>query len=99
MIPLLSKFGLPIIVFLAGIVGGMAVNQKLQKPAAPCKCPSLTCPDPKPCQGIDFDKIKAKGLTIQNTQYLTVKGDSVTADMVRKALREELEDFKVRKCK
>jgi hypothetical protein len=98
---ILSKFGLPIVIAIASFAGGMITSQKLQK--APIvqdkKCPDCICPKQEPCNGIDFDKIKSRNVTIENKQYLTINGDTLLIDKIKDALHSELEDFKVKKCK
>lgn len=81
--------------------GGTLYLNKMMKPEIKleCKPAPCNCPEQKPCQGIDFDKIKSKYITIENQQYLTIKGDTLLVKNIREALREELNDFKVRKCK
>lgn len=98
MTTILAKFGLPIVIAIAAFTGGMITNQKLQKPVVipEYKCPSCHC---EPCNGIDFDKIKGKYITLHNVQNVQMQGDSLIIDKIQKALREELEDFKVKKCK
>jgi hypothetical protein len=99
---MITKY-LTIIVALASFAGGSFFGSKLLGK----KCPDLNCPEipdcicPKqePCNGIDFDKIKSRNLTIENKQYLTINGDSLLYDKMRQALKAELEEFKVRKCK
>ena len=57
---------------------------------APCNCP-----EQKPCQGIDFDKIKSKYITIQNEQHLTIKGDSLVEQKIREVIVAELSKLKL----
>jgi len=60
----------------------------------------LKCPEVKPCNGIDYDKIKnVRGLTINNSQYLTVDGDSVLTSAIIAGLRAELERLKISRCR
>jgi hypothetical protein len=54
---------------------------------------------PQPCNGIDYDKIKSKNLTIENTQVLTVNGDSTLLETFRKIVKEEMQAANVVKCK
>lgn len=79
-----------------GVVGTLKVTKAI-KPIVKVECPS--CPEQKPCNGIDYDKIKSKNLTIQNTQYLTVDGDSTALAAYIDALRVELKSLKLARCK
>lgn len=92
-----------IIIAIASFIGGAIVDAKLLGKKCPdLKCPqpaACICPEQKPCQGIDFDKIKSKSITIDNKQYLTIKGDSMLVDKIREVVKSELEDFKVRRCR
>jgi hypothetical protein len=63
------------------------------------KCPDLKCPEEKPCNGIDFDKIKSRNVTIENTQHITTSGDSLLIPKIRKVVREEMEAAKLVKCR
>jgi hypothetical protein len=64
-----------------------------------CECPSLTCPPQ--ANSIDIAKLKGfKGTFSVNQHYhVTMDGDSLVIQQIRAALRSELEDFKVKKCK
>jgi hypothetical protein len=92
---------------IAGLIGiaiGGAVTlgiTKAVKPVIKLECPQLACncPEQKPCNGIDFDKIKSKSITIENTQYLTVNGDSVLVGVYIKAMQAELAKLKLARCK
>lgn len=101
MTTLLAKFGLPAVIAFAAFAGGMITSQKLQKPPVVVdkKCPDCTCPKQEPCNGIDFDKIKSRNVTIENKQFLTINGDTLLIEKIKDALHSELEDFKVKKCK
>lgn len=78
MITFFSKYLLPIAIALSFAAGAIFDAKVLkQKINLKCpECPSLSCPEQKPCNGIDFDKIKSKGITIHNTQHLTVDGSA-----------------------
>jgi len=101
---MLTKY-LIIIAAVAGIgigSGGTLLITKAVKPEVKVECPACpdcNCPEQKPCNGIDFDKIKSKHITIQNEQHLTITGDSLLVKKVQEALRKELQDFKMKKCK
>lgn len=86
--------------FLLG--GGAALSlTKAIKPEVKVTCPQqiCKCPEQKPCNGIDFDKIKSRAITIQNTQYLTVSGDTTLLDAYAALLRKELAAVKLARCK
>lgn len=86
--------------FLAGGGATLAITKSV-KPEIKLECPQakLSCPEQKPCNGIDFDKIKSRAITIQNTQYLTVDGDSLVLDAYREILQQELARLKLARCK
>jgi hypothetical protein len=95
-----------IILISAGVAVGTAGTlyiTKAVKPEIVVKTEKVLAPQCPPCNGIDYDKIKSKNLTIQNTQYLTVSGDSALKENLeascRKILQEELSKLKVSKCK
>jgi hypothetical protein len=83
-----------------GTAGTIFIVKAVQPKVVTEKVMAPQCP---PCNGIDYDKIKSKNLTIQNTQYLTVSGDSALKENLeascRKILQEELSKLKVSKCK
>jgi hypothetical protein len=85
------------------VIGGAATLgiTKAVKPEIKLECPQQVCecPEQKPCNGIDFDKIKSKAITIQNTQYLTVNGDTVLVQVYIKALQAELAKLRLARCK
>ena len=95
--------------YLAALVVGVTIGsvatmkiQKLTKPEINLACPpapACICPDPKPCNGIDFDKIKSRAITIQNTQYLTISGDSTMFQRFDELLTKRLEELKVVRTK
>jgi hypothetical protein len=93
-----------IILITAGVAVGTAgtifITKAVQPKIVTEKVQAPQCP---PCNGIDYDKIKSKNLTIQNTQYLTVSGDSALKENLeasyRKILQEELSKLRVSKCK
>jgi hypothetical protein len=72
------------------------ILERVKKPVE-FKCPDCICPKQEPCNGIDFEKIKSKNLTIQNQQYLTIDGDSTLKESIRLMFVEEFE--KRYKCK
>lgn len=100
---MLSKYLLPLIAIIGIGVGsaGTLVIAKKVKPEIKLECnpPDCICPEQKPCNGIDFDKIKSRAITIQNTQYLTVNGDTVLVDIYIKALQRELAKLRLARCK
>lgn len=98
MIRILSKFGIPVLFLLLGFIGGMITFKKLDKPVS-YNCPDCICPEQLPCNGIDFDKIKSKYITIKNSQYLTVKGDSILVDRIVDDVKKELERLNVTRCR
>lgn len=95
---ILSKIGLPLLIAAAAFSAGMITNQKLAKPPV-VEIPDCICPEQKPCNGIDFDKIKSRQLTIQNQQYLTVSGDSLFTKTLVDQLRKELQAVRLARCK
>ena len=93
---------LPYLVCIAVGSAGTLYITKAVKPEIVVRCPdapACNCPEQKPCNGIDFDKIKSRHLTIQNEQFLTIDGDSLVMDNIREALRLELQDFKAKRCR
>lgn len=102
MIPML-KFLPHTLVGAAAFIGGLTFQSKvLTKRCPDLVCPqqaACVCPEPKPCQGIDFDKIKSKNITIQNEQYLTIEGDSLLVKRIGQEVRAELERVRMARCK
>jgi hypothetical protein len=99
---MLTKYFMPLIAIVAFGGGSWFGSKVLDKKCPDLKCPqpaACICPEQKPCQGIDFDKIKSRNITIENQQYLTIEGDSLVYEKIRKAVKDELNDFKVRKCR
>jgi hypothetical protein len=99
-----SKYTLVIGLVLGVVIGGGGTLgiAKLIKPVVKVQCPpapDCNCPEQKPCQGIDFDKIKSKYITIQNEQHLTVSGDSLFAKKIVDDLKAEMKALKLSKCK
>jgi len=104
---MLSKYLLPLVALVgigAGSVGTVAINKSL-KPVIKVeeKIVHLKCPEVKPCNGIDFDKIKSRNVTIQNEQHLTVSGDSLFVaklmEEVRSVIKQEISATKLARCK
>ena len=90
-----------VIGIVTGSTGTLAIA-KLIKPNIKVECPScpdMICPEQKPCNGIDFDKIKSKNITIQNDQHLTVTGDSLLVDRIVNEIKMEMRALKLSKCK
>lgn len=81
-------------IVLIAFGGGVLFDAKVLRPKINLTCPpapACKCPEQKPCNGIDFDKIKSKNITIQNEQHLTVSGDSVMIESIRKMINEEVD--------
>jgi hypothetical protein len=62
------------------------------------KCPDCNCPKIPPSNGIDFDKIKGKGIKIENHQHFELNSQ-VSDSLFRAILREELLKSNVVRCK
>lgn len=62
------------------------------------KCPDCNCPAIPPSNGIDFDKIKGKGIKIENHQHFEVKAN-IGDSLFRAILRDELLKANVVRCK
>jgi hypothetical protein len=92
----LWPFALALIVGTGSWFGGYRMAVKDQPKIEIPKCPDCRC---EPCNGIDFDKIKGKYITLNNTQKVEMNGDSLIIEQIRQVLHQELEDFKVKKCK
>jgi hypothetical protein len=101
---MLTKY-LIIIVAVAGLGIGSAGTLWIAKAVKPTvkvscpKAPDCDCPELKPWNGIDFDKIKSKYITIQNEQHLTIKGDSLLVKEISEAVKAELMKLKLARCK
>jgi hypothetical protein len=101
MTTLISKIGFPVIILLVGFAVGMVTSKKLEKAV---KIPTFKCPDckcPEPPNSIDFEKVKNfKGtLRVDQNYYMEMSGDSLILSRIREAMKAELENFKVRKCR
>lgn len=98
---MLTKYLMPLIAVIAFAGGSYFGAKVLTKKCPDCspvfKCPEL--PEQKPCNGIDFDKIKSRNITIENRQYLTIDGDSVLVDNIIKGVRAEMEKLRLSRCK
>lgn len=81
-----------------GAAGSLTIA-KAVKPEIKVVTEKVIAPQCPPCNGIDFDKIKSKALTIQNKQYLTVNGDSTLESKIRSIIREEMAAANLVKCK
>jgi hypothetical protein len=95
----------PLVALIVGVLIGAAsmpiILEKVKKPVE-FKCPepaACICPEQKPCNGIDFDKIKSKALTIHNTQHLTVSGDSLIEQKIKEVIAAEFGKLRLAKCK
>jgi hypothetical protein len=99
---MLTKYLMPLVA-IASFAGGSFFGVKvLDKKCPDLKCPEVNIPPAKecpPCNGIDFDKIKSKYITIQNEQHLTVSGDSLFAKKIVDDLKAEMKALKLSKCK
>lgn len=98
---MITKYLIPIIAVIAFGGGSFFGAKVLDKKCPDCK-PTFSCPPVEkcpPCNGIDFEKIKSKALTIQNKQYLTVNGDSAIDVTLRKIIQEEMAKLKLSRCK
>ena len=98
---MITKYIIAIIAVLA-FGGGSFFGAKVLTKKCPDCNPKISCPPPEkcpPCNGIDFDKIKSKALTIQNHQYLTVNADSSFDVTIRKVIQEEISRAKIARCK
>lgn len=101
---MISKY-LIIVACAVGIAigsGGTLFISKAVKPVVKLSCPKApdcNCPEQKPCNGIDFDKIKSRALTIQNHQHLTVSGDSLMVEKLISEFRKELQALRLARCK
>lgn len=69
------------------------IEVKTEQVVAP-QCP--TCP---PCNGIDYDKIKAKVFSPTIHQHLTINGDTTMLEAFRKIVKEEMQAANVVNCK
>lgn len=105
---MLNKYLFPIVAIVGMAVGsaGTVWLTKAVKPIVHLKCPNIpdcNCPKPDPCNGIDFDKIKSRNLTIENKQYITANGDSLVLkkqlDETRLIFQQELAKLKLSRCK
>lgn len=101
---MINKY-LLIIAAVVGIAVGSGSTLLITKAVKPVikltcpKSPDCNCPEQKPCNGIDFDKIKSRALTIQNHQHLTVDGDSTFSVTIRTIIQEEIAKTKLSRCK
>lgn len=98
---MLTKYLIPLVAII-GFGGGSFFGAKVLKDKCPdCKpkleCPS--CPEPLPCNGIDFEKIKGKYITLENHQHLTMSGDSLIVEKLTQAFRKELQSVRAARCK
>jgi hypothetical protein len=101
---MITKYLLPIVAVISMALGsaGTVFLTKAVRPRVEVSCPpapDCNCPEQKPCNGIDFDKIKSRAITIQNTQYLTVNGDTVLVQVYIKALQAELAKLRLARCR
>jgi hypothetical protein len=91
-----------IIFILAGLIAGSTGTlyiSKAVKPQINLECPKCPqCPQQMPCNSIDYEKLKGRHITVNNQQTLIAR-DTITLKAIRNELREELKDFKARRCK
>lgn len=80
--------------YTKGYKGGIQDQVKIEIP----KCPDCNCPEPKPSNGIDFEKIKGKGIKIENHQHFEMSAN-ISDSLFRAVLREELLKTNVVRCK
>lgn len=98
---MITKYLIPLIAILA-FAGGAFFDAKVLTKKCPDCNPKISCPPQEkcpPCNGIDFDKIKSRQLTIQNQQYITVSGDSLFVEKMVSEFRKELQALKLARCK
>ncbi len=86
MIPtLLNKLAIPLLIFIAGSIGGIFLQQRvLSRPvhfSCP-KAPDCVCPKAE-LQGIDFEKIKGFKGTINLNQHYTVDVQSDSTLLIK----------------
>jgi hypothetical protein len=63
----------------------------------PCRC---DCPEVKPCEKIDFDKIKnVRGLQIHNHLVYVLGSDTVSAESLEQTFRRVAQELKLSRCK
>lgn len=93
MIPtLLNKLAIPLLIFIAGSVAGIFLQQRVLSRPVTFKCPKAPdCICPKPEPSIDFEKIKGfKGTINLNQHYmLQVQEDST---LIVKAINEAVKN-------
>lgn len=99
MIPtLLNKLAIPVLIFVAGSVAGIFLQQRVLSRPVSFKCPKAPdciCPKPEQ-QSIDFEKIKGFKGTINLNQHYTVEvqGDST---FIVKAINQAVKNNMKRK--
>jgi hypothetical protein len=98
---MIGKYGtiIGIVIGAAAGSGATLYISKAVKPNVIVKTEKVVAPQCPPCQGIDFDKIKSKYITIENQQYLTIQGDSTLKEAIRQIIKDELSAAKVVKCR
>lgn len=98
----LLPFGLAFLIGAGATVGIVQATRPVIKTEVadktPCNC---TCPEIKPCNAIDFDKIKnvKGGFTIQNHQYYVVNSDTFSLEAITQAMRKVALEQKLSRCK
>lgn len=99
---MIAKLALPYA--LAALLGAgatlgiiRATTRPITVNPTPCNC---DCPEIKPANGIDFDKIKnVRGLTIQNHQYYVMGADTVSRESLVDAFRKVATEQKLSRCR
>jgi hypothetical protein len=97
----MNKYLLIIAVVVAAGLGSAATLYitKAVKPQIVVKTEKVVAPQCPPCNGIDFEKIKSKNITIENQQYLTIQGDSTLKEVIRQIISEEFKKAQLVRCK
>ncbi len=103
MTALLSKIGIPVLVFLAGGIGGLVLQQKLTPTIEIPQCPACSCPEPAvKMQNIEIEKMKGLKSFNYSPQFsgsISVAGVDSTAlrRMIDKSLSEALSRYDVKR--
>jgi hypothetical protein len=89
-----------------GTSGTLTIAKMIKPKIEVPPCPACNCPEQKPCNGIDFDKIKSRNLAVHVDQHLTLNGDSTLLkrfiEELQKSnadLKQEMKNLKLSKCK
>lgn len=94
----LLPYGLAALVGAAVTLGIVKATQpKIIINPTPCHC---DCPEVKPCEKIDFDKIKnVRGLQIHNHLVYVMGSDTVSLPDMEQAFRKVATELKLSRCK